>query len=134
MQYRPSAAAAHAAAASLCLAMTLVLTPGTAPAGPYTFRNVFDTTGRFLSFHQDPALNNAGTVALTAVTPDGGNRLLRVSADGSVVQLDAVGNLGFLGEPSINDAGAVAFNKRDPVLDHESLVIDDGTPGGRVVL
>lgn len=81
-----------------------------AQAASFTFTKIADTSDRFSSFGETPALNNAGTVAFFAELDAGGQGIFT----GNGATITTIAQTGdrfsrFFEAPSINDAGTVAF-------------------------
>ncbi|HEY9794669.1 MAG TPA: choice-of-anchor tandem repeat NxxGxxAF-containing protein [Leptolyngbyaceae cyanobacterium] len=79
----------------------------TSNGGSTTF--IADNNLRIVPFLGDPAINNEGTIAITALLPGESDRLFTVSGGATTLITDNSGPFSGFGSTAINDAGTVAF-------------------------
>ena len=96
------------------LAGALALSAGNAAAVPYTFTNLYDTSGPFGEFRTTPSLNNSGTVAFFAILDTGERGVFTGSGGPTTTIADEGGRFIELppSSPSLNESGTVAFSAR----------------------
>jgi hypothetical protein len=79
----------------------------TSNGGATTF--IADSNLQLAPFLGNPAINNEGTIAITASPPGEGGRLFTVSGGATTLVADSSGPFSGFGNTAINDAGTVAF-------------------------
>jgi len=95
-------------ASAILLAAALTLPVSNAAAVPYTFSNLYDSSGPFNGFDV-PYLNNSGTVAFAADFDTGGSGIFTGSGGSTTTIVDTSGPFADLRGYSLNNAGTVAF-------------------------
>jgi len=90
------------------LAAALTLSVGNTVAVPFSFTNLYDSSGPFNSFGA-PAINNSGTVAFSASLDTGESGIFTGSGGPTTTIADTSGPSNSVGGYSLNNAGTVAF-------------------------